>query len=370
MGISYYFMDKTHKQVGPLSLDELKQKEITQETLVWREGMPSWVQAKNIPELHECIIPPKPQISVVQIILILYATLGTIFFLLASRFVSAFVASWFNIYPYIPGIVILIIGVLGIIFFLFYKKRKYLLNTTLIALPFLLSSVFSIFYYGILNHSYRFRYDRCIMEKRSGAGVMNKFGLEIIPYIYDNIAPNSYWAPTYYRATYNHKEGILSLDGTEIIPCIYDNVDTWLTTNNFRVKSGKLKGLYSPEGREIVPCEYTTISRWRETSLIHVEIEDKEGLYTLDGQEILPCQFIICKELNGISLINRGGFSKDGKVQNGIWGAINKEDKIIVPCKYNEIIPYAGSERIEADGGYIKDIYDFNGNYLRSEYKW
>ena len=54
----------------------------------------------------------------------------------------------------------------------------------------------------------------------------------------------------------------------------------------------------------------------------------------------------------------------------GIWGAINKEGKIIVPCKYNDITPYAGSERIEADGGYIKDIYDFNGNYLRSEYKW
>ena len=70
------------------------------------------------------------------------------------------------------------------------------------------------------------------------------------------------------------------------------------------------------------------------------------------------------------AMINRGGFSKDGKVQNGVWGAINKKGKIIIPCKYNDIIPYAGSERIEADGGYIKDIYDFNGNYLRSEYKW
>lgn len=80
----------------------------------------------------------------------------------------------------------------------------------------------------------------------------------------------------------------------------------------------------------------------------------KKGLYTLEGEEILPCQFIICKELNGISLINRGGFSKDGKVQNGVWGAINKKGKIIIPCKYNDIIPYAGSERIEADGGYTK----------------
>ena len=267
-------------------------------------------------------------------------------------------------------VAILIIGVLGIAFSLFYKKRKYLLNTTLVVLPFLLSSLFSIFYYGMLNHAYRFRHDRCIVEKRSGVGVMDKFGLEIIPYIYDNIAPNSYWSPAYYRATYNNQEGILALNGTEIIPCIYDDIDTWLTTDNFMVKSGKLKGLYTPRGKVIVPCEYTKISRWRETSLIHVKIDDQEGLYSPEGQEILPCQFIICKELNGISLINRGGFSKNGKVQNGIWGAINKEGKIIVPCKYNDITPYAGSERIEADGGYIKDIYDFNGNYLRSEYKW
>lgn len=87
------------------------------------------------------------------------------------------------------------------------------------------------------------------------------------------------------------------------------------------VKSGNLKGLYTPREKVIVPCEYTKISCWRETSLLHVEMDDQEGLYTLEGEEILPCQFIICKELNGISLINRSGFSKDGKVQNGVWGS-------------------------------------------------
>ena len=43
MGISYYFMNKANKQVGPLSLDELKQKGITRET-------PCGVKAKDIPE--------------------------------------------------------------------------------------------------------------------------------------------------------------------------------------------------------------------------------------------------------------------------------------------------------------------------------
>ena len=60
MGISYYFMNKANKQVGPLSLDELKQKGITRETPVWREGMPNWVQAKDIPELHAYIVTPSP----------------------------------------------------------------------------------------------------------------------------------------------------------------------------------------------------------------------------------------------------------------------------------------------------------------------
>ena len=52
MGISYYFMDKANKQVGPLSLDELKQRGITRETPVWREGMPNWVQAKDITGIY------------------------------------------------------------------------------------------------------------------------------------------------------------------------------------------------------------------------------------------------------------------------------------------------------------------------------
>lgn len=117
-------MDKANKQVGPLSLDELKQRGITRETPVWREGMPNWVQAKDIPELQAYIVTPKPYINEVQLILILCAIFASILFLLAGRFVSAFVASWFDIYPYVPGIAILIIGVLGIAFSLFYKKKK------------------------------------------------------------------------------------------------------------------------------------------------------------------------------------------------------------------------------------------------------
>ena len=370
MRANYYFIDKTNKQVGPLSLEELKQRNISPKTFVWSEGMPNWLPAKDIPELHEYVMKNKPQINTVRIILIVYATLGSIVFLLMSRFISAFIASQFDTYPYIPSIVTLIIGVVVLVFFLFFKKRKYLLNAALVILPILISSLFPIFYYFILNHSYPFRSERCIMEKQSGTGVMNKFGLEIIPYIYDNVIPNNIWAINYYYAVYKNKKGVLSPKGEEIIPCIYTDIDTWHTTNNFIVKSGKLKGLYSPEGKEIVPCLYTKISYWKETTLLHVQIDDKEGLYTLDGEEILPCQFIICKQLNGISLINRGGHLEDGNIRGGIWGVIDKEGKTIVPCKYSDIIPYAASERIEANGEYITDIYDFNGNYLRSEYKW
>ena len=84
MGISYYFMDKANKQVGPLSLDELKQRGITRETPVWREGMPNWVQAKDIPELQAYIVTPKPYINEVQLILILCAIFASILFLLAG----------------------------------------------------------------------------------------------------------------------------------------------------------------------------------------------------------------------------------------------------------------------------------------------
>jgi hypothetical protein len=46
----YYYTNGTDR-FGPMSLEELKTKEITADTLVWYDGLSEWVKAGSVPEL-------------------------------------------------------------------------------------------------------------------------------------------------------------------------------------------------------------------------------------------------------------------------------------------------------------------------------
>lgn len=47
-----YFIVINDVQQGPFSIDELRQRNITSDTLVWAEGMPQWVPAWQVAELR------------------------------------------------------------------------------------------------------------------------------------------------------------------------------------------------------------------------------------------------------------------------------------------------------------------------------
>lgn len=58
-----YFVSKDNKKEGPLSLEEVKRLKLTEDILVWKEGMSNWVNIKEIDELKDLIIitpPPLP----------------------------------------------------------------------------------------------------------------------------------------------------------------------------------------------------------------------------------------------------------------------------------------------------------------------
>lgn len=59
MTMNKYYYIKQDTQHGPLPLDELK-GQITRDTLVWCEGMPTWIAAKDIPEVAAILPPPIP----------------------------------------------------------------------------------------------------------------------------------------------------------------------------------------------------------------------------------------------------------------------------------------------------------------------
>lgn len=59
-----YFFLKGKDQNGPFTVEQLFDKKLTSETLIWTEGMENWQKLKDIPELAETIapksVPPPP----------------------------------------------------------------------------------------------------------------------------------------------------------------------------------------------------------------------------------------------------------------------------------------------------------------------
>lgn len=57
--MNYYYRSPMGKNVGPLDIATLKIHGITRDTLVWAEGMPSWVRAGDVSELS-CLFQAAP----------------------------------------------------------------------------------------------------------------------------------------------------------------------------------------------------------------------------------------------------------------------------------------------------------------------
>ncbi|MCL2283301.1 MAG: GYF domain-containing protein [Fibromonadales bacterium] len=60
MELKIWHIAINNQQQGPFGMDELLQKGLTQDTLVWKAGMPSWVKAKDVAELVGTFKPAEP----------------------------------------------------------------------------------------------------------------------------------------------------------------------------------------------------------------------------------------------------------------------------------------------------------------------
>lgn len=57
---NYYYLENSLK-VGPFSFEELKDKEIEEDTLMWHKGLEDWIPAKKIEELKDILeLKPPP----------------------------------------------------------------------------------------------------------------------------------------------------------------------------------------------------------------------------------------------------------------------------------------------------------------------
>lgn len=61
-----YFYSNGHEKDGPVTLEDLKQKDIKPKTLIWHEGLDDWKEAETIDELREIFelsLPPIPKLN-------------------------------------------------------------------------------------------------------------------------------------------------------------------------------------------------------------------------------------------------------------------------------------------------------------------
>ncbi len=59
-----YYIVIDNKQEGPFTIEELRNKNISQTTLVWSENMENWEEAKNVTELNQTIKKSPPPIPI------------------------------------------------------------------------------------------------------------------------------------------------------------------------------------------------------------------------------------------------------------------------------------------------------------------
>ena len=59
--MQYYVLINGVKE-GPFSVEELKSKGISRETMIWKSGQSQWLPMDQVPELHDLLneLPPEP----------------------------------------------------------------------------------------------------------------------------------------------------------------------------------------------------------------------------------------------------------------------------------------------------------------------
>lgn len=225
----------------------------------------------------------------------------------------------------------------------------------------------------------------CTQDK-GRLGLLNRNGEEILPVIYGDICVVSDNRIVVRRI--DGKCGMLNAKGKEVIPLVY----TYLNYSSDKMiiagNNGKY-GIITIKQRQVVPFIYDKIIR----ESIEMLLVQKDGLYgviTTSNETILDCVFenVDCY-YKGIKVIKNGKaglYAYDGKViinpaeyddmlvyndglcavaKDSLWGLIDLDGKVIMPCKYQDINLYKSDEHIVVTNVHGKDgLTDRAGNVI------
>lgn len=361
----YYYLDENNQTVGPFSWNEFQKLHLPDDTQVWRKGLGSWVSLSTMPNSTS----GKgffQELNPLKIILLIYAGMGALFMLVLGRFIYAFLLA--NTYQRIdefPWYILVFLTILLVLVFII--KRRYVVYVLLVLFPFWIGSLSAGFYYKVLCDASYYEGNYCIIKKfDKGEGVINQWGMECVPCIYDHVSFDGYLRNQhqYCHIFLNHKAGICDMNGNILVPCEWGGVIE--QKRGWKVfDSNNLWGMLDDDGTLLIPCKYDRITKCSfNNSLIEVQKGDWFGLLNLDGTCILDCNYLRTKfNDDGLAKLNEGGYVDDkNHIKGGRWGIINKKGRMIVPCIYDDVDRC--SNTIDCYLARIIYVYDHSGNIL------
>jgi len=185
-------------------------------------------------------------------------------------------------------------------------------------------------------------------------GLIDYQGKVILPFEYVDAYTEKFFE--YFVFEKAGKVGVFDEIGTQIISFSYQDITPvhYDRNNRFIVKQNELFGIIDKVENVIVPIEYDEISNWVEYGPREhfITKNGKNGLISRNGEIVIP------PEYDEIRVDN----SKLIKVKNnGLYGTIDWENKIVHPIKYQQILwewPYLTQNPL--DTIYVKE----NGKYF------
>lgn len=155
----------------------------------------------------------------------------------------------------------------------------------------------------------------------------------------------------------NDKYGFIDKLGHEIIPCIYDEAKDFNLGVSI-VEKGEKTGAINKHGKMVIPCKYDNINSFGKDSLAVAFLNEKSGFIDLEGNIAIPFNYDYCDNFSeGLAAVR----------QDGLYGFINKNGELIIPCQYTDLYDgYGfcdGLVGVSIDGG-IDGIIDDKWGYI------